>query len=79
MRLQKIDTTREFLTVRQAVTRSGWTAGHIRSLAQCGKLESDRSEGRILIDAECLAILLRARAARRPKPKLRLVISNDHL
>lgn len=69
----------EFITVREAVARSGWSAGHVRSLAQCGKLESSRPEGRILIDAECLAILLRARASRRPKPKLRLVISNNHL
>lgn len=68
--------TIEYLTVKEAVSRSGWSAGHIRSLAQCGKLESDRSEGRIHIDPECLAILLRARAARRPKPKLRLVIDN---
>lgn len=66
----------EFITVREAVALSGWSAGHIRSLAQCGKLESDRSEGRILIDAECLAVLLRARAACRPKPKLRLVVNN---
>jgi|GEM_PF-4452813 hypothetical protein len=67
----------ELITVREAVERSGWSAGHIRSLAQCGKLESDRSEGRIMIDAECLAILLRARAARKPTPKLRLVINNS--
>lgn len=66
----------EFITIQEAVERSGWSAGHIRSLAQCGKLESDRSDGRILIDAECLAILLRARAARKPRPKLRLVINN---
>lgn len=66
----------ELITVREAVDRSGWSAGHIRSLAQCGKLESDRSEGRILIDAECLAILLRARADRKPRPKLRLVVDN---
>ncbi len=66
----------EFITVREAVARSGWSAGHIRSLAQCGKLESDRSEGRILIDAECLAILLRARAACKPRPLLRLVVNN---
>lgn len=66
----------EYVTVREAVARSGWSAGHIRSLAQCGKLESDRSEGRILIDAECLAVLLRARAAAKPRPKLRLVINN---
>jgi len=67
----------ELITVREAVERSGWSAGHIRSLAQCGKLESDRSEGRIMVDAECLAILLRARAARKPRPKLRLVINNS--
>ncbi len=66
----------EYVTVREAVARSGWSAGHIRSLAQCGKLESDRSEGRILVDAECLAVLLRARAAAKPRPKLRLVINN---
>jgi hypothetical protein len=65
------------ITVREAAKRSGWTAGHIRNLAQCGKLESDRSEGRIMVDAECLAILLRARAARKPRPKLRLVINNS--
>ncbi|EKF58603.1 hypothetical protein QWE_18423 [Agrobacterium albertimagni AOL15] len=66
----------DFITVREAVARSGWSAGHIRSLAQCGKLESDRSEGRILIDAECLAILIRARAAVKPRPLLRLVVNN---
>ncbi len=66
----------EFITIRDAVERSGWSAGHIRSLAQCGKLESDRIDGRILVDAECLAILLRARATRKPRPKLRLVINN---
>lgn len=66
----------DMITVREAVARSRWTAGHIRSLAQCGKLESDRSEGRILIDAECLAILLRARAASKPRPLLRLVVNN---
>ncbi len=66
----------EYVTVREAVARSGWSAGHIRSLAQCGKLESARPEGRILIDAECLAVLLRARAAAKPRPKLRLVINN---
>lgn len=68
--------TIEYLTVKEAVSRSGWSAGHIRSLAQCGKLESARPEGRILIDAECLAVLLRARAAAKPRPKLRLVINN---
>lgn len=66
----------ELLTVQEAVRRSNWSANHIRSLAQCGKLESDRSEGRIMVDAECLAILLRARAARKPRPKLRIVIDN---
>ncbi len=69
----------EFITVQEAVARSGWSAGHIRSLAQCGKLESSRPEGRILVDAECLAVLLRARASAKPRPKLRLVVSNDHL
>jgi hypothetical protein len=69
----------ELITVREAAARSGWSAGYIRSLAQCGKLDSDRSEGRITVDAECLAILLRARAARKPRPKLRLVVSNPHL
>ena len=67
----------ELITVREAVERSGWSAGHIRSLAQCGKLESDRSEGRIMVDAECLAILLRARAAGKLRPRLRLVINNS--
>ncbi len=66
----------ELITVGEAVERSGWSAGHIRSLAQCGKLEHDRSEGRILIDAECLAVLLRARAAVKRRPRLRLVINN---
>jgi hypothetical protein len=66
----------ELITVREAVERSGWSAGHIRSLAQCGKLENDRSEGRILIDAECLAVLLRARAAVKRRPRMRLVIDN---
>lgn len=66
----------EYVTVREAVARSGWSAGHIRSLAQCGKLESSRPEGRILIDAECLAVLLRARAASKPRPLLRLVVNN---
>lgn len=65
-----------YITVPEAVARSGWSAGHIRSLAQCGKLESDRSGGRILIDAECLAILIRARAAVKPRPVLRLIVNN---
>ncbi|MGE8102532.1 hypothetical protein ACQKP1_02490 [Allorhizobium sp. NPDC080224] len=77
--LNSLPPVSDMITVREAARRSGWTAGHIRSLAQCGKLESNRSEGRILVDAECLAILLRARAACRPKPKLRLVVSNNHL
>ncbi|THF59857.1 hypothetical protein [Ollibium composti] len=66
----------ELIAVQEAVRRSSWSAGYIRSLAQCGKLDSDRSSGAILIDAECLAILLRARAARRRRPRLRLVIDN---
>lgn len=68
----------EFINVREAAERSGWSPGYIRSLAACGKLDNDRSSGVILIDAGCLAILLRARASRRRRPKLRLVVDNTH-
>lgn len=66
----------ELITVREAAERSGWSPNYIRSLAACGKLDSHRSSGRIMVDAECLGILLRARASRRPRPRLRLVIDN---
>jgi len=69
----------ELITVREASARSGWSPGHIRALAACGKLDSDRRTGAILIDGCCLAILLRARASRRQRPQLRLVVNNSHL
>lgn len=69
----------ELITVREAAERSGWSPGYIRALAACGKFDSDRSTGAILIDADCLAILLRARASRRRRPQLRLVVNNSHL
>lgn len=71
--------TADLISVREAAVRSGWSPGHIRSLAACGKLDCDRSTGVILIDAECLAILVRARASRRRRPQLRLVVNNSHL
>lgn len=69
----------EFITIREAADRSGWSPGYVRSLASCGCLDSDRSSGRIMVDAECLATLLRARAARRRRPQLRLVWSDPEL
>lgn len=69
----------ELITVRHAAERSGWSPGYIRALAACGKLDCDRSTSTILIDGECLAILLRARASRRRRPQLRLVVNNSHL
>ena len=74
--MQSIQNKPEFILVREAALRSGWSAGYIRSLAACGKLTSERSAGRILVDAECLTILLRARASRRHRPRLRLIIDN---
>lgn len=79
MRPAYTDPDTELITVREAVTRSGWTPGYVRALAACGKLDSDRSTGAILIDGGCLAILLRARASRRRRPQLRLVVNNTHL
>lgn len=67
----------DFLTVREAADRSGWSPGYVRSLAACGSLDCDRSTGRILIDVDSLGVLLRARASRRrPQPRLTLVVDN---
>jgi hypothetical protein len=79
MRPAYINPEIELITVREASARSGWSPGHIRALAACGKLDCDRGTGAILIDADCLAILMRARASHRRRPQLRLVVNNSHL
>ena len=67
----------EQLTIREAADRSGLSPSYLRAWVACKKLTADRSTGTILVDADCLAQLLRARAARRrPRAKLRLVVSN---
>lgn len=79
MNIASCNDTPDWITVRKAAELSGWGANYIRSLAACGKLDSIRSSGLILVDTECLLILLRARASRRRRPRLRLVVSNPHL
>lgn len=69
----------EFIPVREAARRANWSSGYIRSLIGCGKLSATRHRGMIHVCADDLAIILRARAARRCRPRLRLVVSNSHL
>jgi excisionase family DNA binding protein len=67
----------EQLTVREAAERAGLSQSYLRAWVASKKLAADRSTGTILVDADCLALLLRARATRRrPRVKLRLVIDN---
>ena len=55
---------------------AGLSTSRIRDLAACGTLASERRRRHYLIDRECFIHFLRSRAARRPRPKLRLVIDN---
>lgn len=67
----------ERLTIREAAEQSGLSPSYLRAWVACKKLTADRSSGTILVDGDCLALLLRARAARRrPRAKLRLVVNN---
>jgi hypothetical protein len=67
----------EQVTIREAAERSGLSPSYLRGWVASKKLAADRSSGTILVDADCLELLLRARAARRrPRVKLRLVIDN---
>ena len=79
MRLNHTLSEVEYISVREAARRSNWTPGYVRSLIGCGKLTAEKQDGLLHVSAEDLAVILRSRASRRPKPKLRLVISNDHL
>lgn len=69
----------EYITIREAAERAGLSQSYLRGWVACKKLAADRSTGTILVDADCLSVLLRARAARRRRPRLRLVVSNPHL
>lgn len=79
MQLNTTQSKAEFIPVREAARRANWTPGYIRSLIGCGKLSATRHCGMIHVCAEDLATILRARAARRRRPRLRLVVSNSHL
>lgn len=79
MRLNHNTPEPEFISVKEAARRSKWSANYVRSLIGCGKLTAEKQDGLLHVSAEDLAVILRSRASRRPKPKLRLVISNDHL
>lgn len=79
MRLNHNPPAPEFIPVREAARRSNWSANYVRSLIGCGKLTAEKQNGLLHVSSEDLAVILRSRASRRPKPKLRLVISNDHL
>lgn len=79
MRLNHIPPEPEFIPVREAARRANWSANYVRSLIGCGKLTAAQQDGLIHVSAEDLAVILRSRASRRPKPKLWLVVSNNHL
>lgn len=64
------------LTVREAAAMADLSTSRIRDLAACGTLTSERRGRQYLIDREPFFDFLRRRAARRPRPKLRLVIDN---
>lgn len=67
----------EQLTIREAAEKSGLSPSYLRAWVASKKLAADRSTGTILVDAGCLALLLRARAARRrPRARLRLIVDN---
>lgn len=67
---------REMITVGEAAERSRYSHSYVRSLVGCGKLLASRRGRRIYIDASSLAIILRARAARRRRAQIRLVVDN---
>ncbi|MFN7010825.1 MAG: hypothetical protein ACK4PN_12415 [Allorhizobium sp.] len=76
MRLNHNSPAPEFISVREAARRSNWSANYVRSLIGCGKLTAEKQNGLLHVSSEDLAVILRSRASRRPKPKLRLVVSN---
>lgn len=77
--MQSINTQTEYLTIREAAEMSGLSASYIRSWTASGKLICDRSSGLIMVEVDCLRLLLRTRASRRRRPRLRLVVSNPNL
>jgi hypothetical protein len=76
MRLNHNPPEPEFIPVREAARRSNWTTNYVRSLIGCGKLTAERQDGLLHVNAQDLAVILRSRASRRPKPTLRLVVDN---
>lgn len=76
MRLNHNPPAPEFIPVREAARRSNWSANYVRSLIGCGKLTAEKQDGLLHVSVEDLAVILRSRASRRPKPKLRLVVTN---
>ena len=79
MRLNHNPPEPEFISVKEAARRANWSSNYVRSLIGCGKLTAEKLDGLLHVSSEDLTVILRSRASRRPKPKLRLVISNDHL
>jgi excisionase family DNA binding protein len=65
--MEKIDTSRPYLTVAQAVERTGWTRSYLAYLMRRGKLEGFRVAREWLIYVDSLESFLAS--PRKPGPK----------